>query len=266
MAPLSERSLLTTNMNAHRVVPPSSKEHICSSSSVASSMSGRTRAAKGKRDKEIRSRLLNRLGIYNPCPGVGPAEEPVCSPALCRRIRILRGMGMGGIRQIGPLPHMADSSSAVRPPLGGVVPFTEPLKGTPPEPQAPSSWLGISSSSPKKSKKTEARRPPKIAFDDTVVVLPIPMRNEYSDRIKSRIWSNRFEIHENAQRNTVEFAAEGWNWRSVTEDEGMFVCSVSGELVHPVHCQQFYQEQQQAVPELPGAPGVSLAKSVKVGC
>jgi hypothetical protein len=40
----------------------------------------------------------------------------------------------------------------------------------------------------------------------------------------------------------VEFAAEGWNWRNVTEDEGMYICSVSGELVHPVHCQHLASE------------------------
>lgn len=68
---------------------------------------------------------------------------------------------------------------------------------------------------------------------DEVEVMPIPTRHAYSDRIKSRIWSNRYELEENAQRNAVEFAAEGWNWETVTEDEGMYICSVSGELVHP---------------------------------
>ena len=73
----------------------------------------------------------------------------------------------------------------------------------------------------------------RIAFQNEVDVLPIPTRHEYSDRIKSRIWSNRHELQENAERNAVEFAAEGWNWRTVTEDEGMYICSASGELVHP---------------------------------
>eukprot|EP00586_Coscinodiscus_wailesii_P002646 CAMPEP_0172491104 /NCGR_PEP_ID=MMETSP1066-20121228/21802_1 /TAXON_ID=671091 /ORGANISM="Coscinodiscus wailesii, Strain CCMP2513" /LENGTH=189 /DNA_ID=CAMNT_0013259963 /DNA_START=43 /DNA_END=609 /DNA_ORIENTATION=- len=51
-----------------------------------------------------------------------------------------------------------------------------------------------------------------ISFNDNVSVVPIPMRNEYSDRIRSRLWTNVEEIHENAQRNMIEFAAEGYNW------------------------------------------------------
>jgi len=75
----------------------------------------------------------------------------------------------------------------------------------------------------------------KLQFNEEVAVVPIPMRTEYSKRIRSRLWSNAEEIHENAARNSFEFASEGWNWRNVREDDDMFVCSISGELVHPVH-------------------------------
>jgi hypothetical protein len=91
----------------------------------------------------------------------------------------------------------------------------------------------VSSSTSIQSKSQKKR----ITFNDDVCVAQIPMRNEYSDRVRSRLWSNRFEIHENATRNAIEFQAEGWDWRSVVEDEGMFVCTSSGELIHPVHCQ-----------------------------
>jgi len=60
-----------------------------------------------------------------------------------------------------------------------------------------------------------------IKFDDQVSVVPIPGRDEYSDRVKTRIWSGAEEIYENAQRNALEFAAEGWDWRTVTEDDQM---------------------------------------------
>jgi len=157
--------------------------------------------------------------------------------------------------------------SATRRPLSGVVPSKEPLKSgfhsddendddcddesivvpddsdddNDNDEDGRGNKIRRSSSSSNTSKTKTKRssayklKPKKtrIAFQDQVEVMPIPTRHEYSNRIKSRIWSNRYELKENAERNAVEFASEGWNWRNVTEDEGMYICSVSGELVHP---------------------------------
>lgn len=57
--------------------------------------------------------------------------------------------------------------------------------------------------------KMNVRRKKKISFDESVQVVPIPKRNEYSSRVRQRLWANADEIHKNAARNTIEFLSEG---------------------------------------------------------
>lgn len=220
---------------------------VSSSASSVVSISSRSSSKLLKRDKdEVRSRLLNKLGIFN-----GPANSVnTLNPAEARKTSMLRGMGLGGVilppNYSTNTPHAPLHDSEVRSRLFNVARTSEPLKYR----------------DEGKKMKPKQQRSRKISFDDSVDVMPIPMRSEYSDRVRSRLWSNRYEIHENATRNAVEFAAEGWDWRSVTEDDGMFVCTVSGELVHPVHCQQYYQyanqnEENSATPAENGSVATS---------
>jgi len=81
----------------------------------------------------------------------------------------------------------------------------------------------------------------RLTFDETVSVMPIPMRNEYSHRVRERLWNDAEGIMLNAQRNALEFASEGWDWRTVTEDEFMYRDAASGELIHPVHMEEHYE-------------------------
>ena len=43
----------------------------------------------------------------------------------------------------------------------------------------------------------------RITFSENVNVVPIPMRSEYSDRIRTRLWSDAVEIYENAGQSTI---------------------------------------------------------------
>jgi len=64
--------------------------------------------------------------------------------------------------------------------------------------------------------------------------MPIPSRTEYSNSAKERLWSSANDLYRNAVRNSIEFASEGWNWRTVADDDQM-VQSPSGERIHPIH-------------------------------
>lgn len=200
---------------------------------------------------QIRSRLLNRLGIYDAPPptttaqtsSTATSQQQPMTAAQVRRLRILRGMGVA----VGAhgMYHSPPDGSAIRPPLDGVKPFQAPLNDSTTTTNSPPSELRTTTTS------TTPSGSRKIAFQENVSVVPIPTRYEYSDRIKSKIWSNRAELHANAERNAIEFAAEGWNWRNVTEDEGMYICSQSGELVHPIHLQHLVNEEGPQEPAQP---------------
>lgn len=101
--------------------------------------------------------------------------------------------------------------------------------------------LSTSSSANKKArffheskKKTKKKG---VSLNKSVSVIPIPSRHEYSSRVRERLWSSSTELSANAARNSVEFAAEGWDWRAVLEDEKMLLHKASGELIHPIHIQ-----------------------------
>ena len=84
---------------------------------------------------------------------------------------------------------------------------------------------------------TTSSRKRGVSFDASVSVKSIPTRNEYSNRIKPYLWSSPEEIQRNARRNIFEFASEHYDWQQAVEDDGMYVHSLTGERIHPIHVQ-----------------------------
>jgi hypothetical protein len=94
-----------------------------------------------------------------------------------------------------------------------------------------------------KSRNNNNKNRRRLVISNDVQVVPIPMRSEYSNRIKERMYSGRVELSENAQRNVVEFEAEGWDATTVLDDEAQFYkCPLTGELIHPVHLAYFNKQ------------------------
>ena len=77
-----------------------------------------------------------------------------------------------------------------------------------------------------------------VCFDSIVTVREIPKRTEYSQRVKCTIWMPFQELEANAARNTIEFAAENWDWRQVYEESDMVFLQGQEEPVHPVHMRE----------------------------
>lgn len=87
--------------------------------------------------------------------------------------------------------------------------------------------------SPMKSSSSKLKK--QVSFHESVAVVPVPMKDEYSNRIRTKLWSDAVEICENVERNLVEFAAENYDWRCACMEDEMYVCGVTGDLIHPIH-------------------------------
>ena len=91
----------------------------------------------------------------------------------------------------------------------------------------------------------------RITFYNKVSVVHIPSRHHYPELMRKSIWGTMREISDNARRNTLEFASEGWDWRAATEDDAMYVAP-NGERVHPVHVRREFRRLATVWKEPPG--------------
>jgi hypothetical protein len=86
----------------------------------------------------------------------------------------------------------------------------------------------------------------KVSFFHKVQVLRIPSRKHYPEDMKKNLWASLSEITENAKRNSIEYTAEGWDWRTVLEEKDMYRHPRTGEYVHPIHVHREYQKRAMA--------------------
>ena len=85
------------------------------------------------------------------------------------------------------------------------------------------------------NRQSGPKRPVNIRFDPLVTVRSIPSHRSYDSRMRACLYATKDEISFDVVRNTREFIYEGWDWRNVIEEAGMYICKASGEWVHPAH-------------------------------
>ncbi len=174
----------------------------------------------------IRRNLFLKLGVHP-----GKSDALFCEPA--------RGSLLGQVsisivplhhpnKEQGKKEHEAVSSNASS--LWGFGSlFEKGLRDS--ERTISSSFSSSESSSPVSAgKKTR-----KLTFNTEVLVCPIPQRVDYSKRIRDCLWTSPEEAARNAERNAIEFASEGWDWRLALDDEDMYQHASTSELIHPIH-------------------------------
>jgi uncharacterized protein YacL (UPF0231 family) len=174
-------------------------------------------------DQAIRSRLLNRLGIYKSPPVRHGYTES-------QRRKHIQHKTFGNSLAF-------ETTSGSRSVIGNLTRFHEPFQ-QPLNDDSPA--VGAFS--------TPGRR---LRFESDVTVIPIASRHQFSNRIKRILWSSSREIKENAERNMREYEYEGWDWNLVLEDDEMYVDSNTGDLVHPVWLEEDFDDYMDEAEEEP---------------
>ena len=195
--------------------------------------------AAGGRDR-IRSRYLNRIGVPNPSrplqsnAAASVPSPPNYSPVIARK-EVLK-------QDYGEVDQELSSSFSLMSTYE-VPDRVISMKSTSSFSSVCSEANSSLGSSIPSSVDGKGRRG--VSFDATVEVRPIPMRTEYSSRIRSHLWSGRREMHDNVSRNVLEYASERYDWRNAPEDDEFYVDVATGEKIHPIHYERYLQAQQQ---------------------
>lgn len=158
--------------------------------------------------EEIRSKLLSKLGITK-------QQQQKTTSINDRRTRDIRRMP----RYTLPLMYDEDENEEK------IREMTRYRRSNSPSPQ---SVADLSSTTKRKPSKS-------VSFNEQVVAVPIPMVQEYSYRMRDRLYTDSITMQENIERNLLEFNFEYRDWRSVVLEEEMYRCGISGELIHPIH-------------------------------
>jgi hypothetical protein len=170
--------------------------------------------------EQMRNSFLTFIGMH--ASASSPSKEQPSAPPLLRSSSSVSStestadqpLSLAAAVEPASWTHYASTANVTR-----KVSMTESLKYDPKADEHFKRKAPSASSPTAKSKK-------RLVFRETVQVMPIPMRTEYSTRVRSRLWSSATELHENAVRNTVEFAHEGYELERVSNSWNALHCAI----------------------------------------
>lgn len=73
----------------------------------------------------------------------------------------------------------------------------------------------------------------KVTFQETLQTVEIPSHRDMDAATIDSIWNSVDSVNSNMQRNSMEYYADGRDWQNITEEDGMVLDEVTGELIHP---------------------------------
>mmetsp|Transcript_47582 Transcript_47582/g.115919 ORF Transcript_47582/g.115919 Transcript_47582/m.115919 type:complete len:291 (+) Transcript_47582:219-1091(+) len=237
----------STSMEASTATTVSTSTAAATMSSSLASVLSKSTISKTKMHCCSRTKLLNRLGYFQP-PGIN--NKGMDSKALSSSsASSSSSSSSSSLSSVAP----SSASSSFASILGSAQPLQTPLNdcfSCRRKNQHRNNKNSIRTNHDRRTKsqgqhQQHQQQSRRIRFHDTVMVMSIPSRHQYSNRIKCVLWSGRDELNEMSRRNVVEFQAEGWNWRTVVEDEDMYIDVQTGQKLHPCHIQQYHCDQQQ---------------------
>jgi hypothetical protein len=182
-------------------------------------------------DEYTRTRLLNRLGLFQHPPAVAAARRRYPSTAFSSQEvdfskttlhpSLVRNGGQRPTPALKPAIVQTDNDNAE----------DDDNK----DDTENSNHLGNNHDKKKEDHDRNDVDSSKVKFSETIDVVSIPSRHHFSNRIKNVYWSNRYELQENAERNILEYEYEGWDYHNVVLDDEMYVDVTTGALIHPCH-------------------------------
>ena len=86
----------------------------------------------------------------------------------------------------------------------------------------------------------------RVRFQETVDLVAIPSHRDMDSNTIDSIWTSIDDVQVNLQRNSLEYHADGRDWKQATEEEDMVLDEVTGEYVHPATWEDLQIERHQA--------------------